>query len=198
MRIMVLFTIGHSTHPLDRFLDLVAQHGIEMVADIRRFPGSRQHPQFNQETLAATLQATGVEYRWFEALGGRRCKTTTASSNLGLRNESFRNYADYMLTAEFRSEVGELLKIGRRKRTAFMCSEGLFWRCHRRLVSDFLLMKGITVQHIMPTGELQRHQLTKEARIDDGAVIYPPPAANPSQLLLPFNARHQSGQNEGI
>lgn len=179
-----LFTIGHSTHSLDRFLALLAQHRIEMVADIRRFPSSRKFPQFNQESLASTLQEAGVEYRWFEALGGRRGKTTTTSSNLGLRNESFRNYADYMRTEEFRAGVDQLLEMGQLKRTGFMCSEGLFWRCHRRLVSDFLLAKGITVQHIMPSGETQPHNLTKGAKIDDGNLSYPPPDADQTQLLF--------------
>ena len=97
-----IFTIGHSNHPLDRFLALLAQHQIVALADIRRFPGSRKHPHFNQEQLAAALKDSGVEYHWFEALGGRRGKQTDDSPNLGLRNEGFRNYADYMPTDEFR------------------------------------------------------------------------------------------------
>src|SRR2546421_10532889 len=100
-----LFTIGHSTHPLDRFLDLLTSHGIEVLADIRRFPGSRKFPHFNQENLVSTVPEAGIEYHWLEALGGRRKTTNGSSVNLGLRNESFRNYADYMLTEEFREGI---------------------------------------------------------------------------------------------
>ena len=170
-----LFTIGHSTHPLDRFLVLLAQHGIEVLADIRRFPGSRKFPHFNQDNLASALAEVGIEYRWFEALGGRRKKNNGSSNNLGLRNESFRNYADYMLTEEFREGVKQLLAVATGKPTAFMCSESVFWRCHRRLVSDFLLVNGITIQHIMPSGELRPHTLTKGARAEAGELRYPPP-----------------------
>ena len=109
---------------------------IKVLADIRRFPSSRKFPQFNQANLASALQEAEIEYHWLEALGGRRGKKTTGSStNLGLRNESFRNYADYMLTEEFREGIQQLLSVAGRKPTAFMCSESVFWRCHRRLVS---------------------------------------------------------------
>jgi uncharacterized protein (DUF488 family) len=168
-----LFTIGHSNHSLDRFLGLLANHQIVALADIRRFPGSRKHPHFNQEKLATALQDSGVEYRWFESLGGRRRKQEGESTNLGLRNEGFRNYADYMPTEEFQVGLAELLKVAKKKRTALMCAEGLFWQCHRRLVSDFLLANGLTVQHIMPNGELRRHTLTEGAQIAEGKVSYP-------------------------
>jgi uncharacterized protein (DUF488 family) len=171
-----LFTVGHSTHPLDRFLALLAQHHIELVADIRRFPGSRKYPQFNRERLATSLPEASIEYHWLVALGGRRGKTTNGSSNnLGLRNESFRNYADYMLTEGFREGVRELLAVAAGKPTAFMCSESVFWRCHRRLVADYLLVKGMTVQHIMPSGELRLHTLTEGAKVDAGELTYPQP-----------------------
>lgn len=180
-----LFSIGHSTHPLDRFLALLSQHGIEVLADIRRFPGSRKFPQFNQDNLASNLLKAGIEYRWLESLGGRRRKQANGSfNNLGLRNESFRNYADYMLTDEFRAGVDQLLAIGRRKLTAFMCSESVFWRCHRRLVSDFLNVYGITVQHIMPSGELRLHTLTKGARVEAGELTYPLPGADQAEPLF--------------
>ena len=179
-----LFTIGHSTHPLDRFLKVLARHGIEALADIRRFPGSRKYPHFNRDHLASALPRAGVEYRWFEALGGRRKQRGGSSRNLGLRNESFRNYADYMATPEFHEAVGHLLGLARRKRTAFMCSEGLFWRCHRRLVSDFLLARGITVQHVMPDGDLRPHTLTEGARIDDGGLSYPAPQMDQAPNLF--------------
>jgi uncharacterized protein (DUF488 family) len=170
-----VLTIGHSTHSLDRFLALLAQHEIEALVDIRRFPSSRKFPHFNQDNLASALQKAEVEYLWFEALGGRRHKKKMDfhSHNLGLQNEGFRNYADYMLTKEFRDGAEKLLVIAGRKRVAIMCAEGLFWRCHRRLVSDFLFSKGVTVQHIMPHGELRRHKLTNGAVIESGGVTYP-------------------------
>jgi uncharacterized protein (DUF488 family) len=168
-----ILTIGHSNHPLDRFLALLGQHEIEALVDIRRFPGSRKHPHFNRDNLAAALQKSGVEYHWLEALGGRRLQQRDESPNLGLENRGFRNYADYMLTDEFREGVRRLLDIARHKRTAIMCADGLFWRCHRRLVSDFLVADGVTVQHIMPTGELRPHKLTTGAVIESGRVTYP-------------------------
>lgn len=180
-----LFTIGHSTHPLDRFLALLNQHGIEALVDIRRFPGSRKYPHFSRDNLAAALPTAGLEYLWFEALGGRRKKEAGGPShNLGLRNESFRNYADYMLTPQFQDAVDQLLEIGNRKRTTFMCAEGLFWQCHRRLVSDFLLSKGITVEHIMSSGELRPHTLTEGARIGSNGLSYPSPEADQIKLLF--------------
>ncbi len=160
-----LFTRGHSNHSLERFLALLAQHQIEALVDIRRFPGSRKHPHFDQEKHASALQETGVQYHWFESLGGRRRKEKDASINVGLRNESFRNYADYMLTQEFREGIKNLLDITQRKRTSLMCAEGLFWPCHRRLVSDFLVANGVMVQHIMPSGELRPHTLTTGAKM---------------------------------
>jgi uncharacterized protein (DUF488 family) len=168
-----LFTIGHSTHPLDRFLALLARHDIEALVDIRRFPSSRKHPHFNRDHLTPALQEAGVEYHWLEALGGRRPKQRDESPNLGLENRGFRNYADYMLTDEFRQGVAKLLEVARQKRVAIMCAEGLFWQCHRRLVSDFLMAKGVRVQHIMPTGDVRPHQLTNGADIGGGRVTYP-------------------------
>jgi uncharacterized protein (DUF488 family) len=172
---MNLFTIGHSTHSLERLLALLAQHGIEALVDIRRFPGSRKFPQFHQDDLARALQKADIEYHWLEALGGRRDKRRDGPSsvNLGLHNAGFRNYADYMLTDEFQEGVVRLLEVAQRKGTALMCAEGLFWRCHRRLVSDFLMAKRITVQHIMPNGELRPHKLTAGVVIEAGKVTYP-------------------------
>jgi uncharacterized protein (DUF488 family) len=168
-----VFTIGHSNHPLDCFLALLAQHEIEALVDVRRFPGSRKHPHFSRDSLAAALLKSGVEYHWLEALGGRRQKQQGESPNLGLENRGFRNYADYMLTDEFREGVEKLLEMAGHKRTAIMCAEGLFWQCHRRLVSDFLAANGVTVQHVMPGGELRPHKLTTGAVIDSGRVTYP-------------------------
>jgi uncharacterized protein (DUF488 family) len=168
-----VLTIGHSNHRLERFLALLAQHGVEALADIRRFPGSRKHPHFHRDSLAAALPKSGVEYHWLEALGGRRPKQQGESPNLGLENRGFRNYADFMLTDEFREGVEKLLEVARRKQTAIMCAEGLFWQCHRRLVSDFLVANGVMVQHIMPDGELRAHTLTTGAVVENGRVTYP-------------------------
>jgi uncharacterized protein (DUF488 family) len=179
-----IFTIGHSTHPIDEFLALLARHDVEAIADVRRFPGSRRHPQFNQEEFQSALAAAGVHYHWLQALGGRRGKVAGASTeNAGLRNDSFRNYADYMRTPEFRTGVSELLALAEQTRTATMCSEGLFWRCHRRLISDYLLAQGHTVWNIMPDGKLQPHSLTPGAMIQAGAVSYPADDADQGRLF---------------
>jgi len=172
-----LFTIGHSNHPLDKFLDLLNEHEIAALADIRRSPSSRKSPQFNQEELAKTLQRASIEYHWLESLGGRRPKQKSISPSLnsGLRNESFHNYADYMQTESFQHGINQLLAIAEQKRTVYMCSESLFWQCHRRLVSDFLAAHGHAVCHIFPSGEVKPHQMAPEARIQGENVIYPGP-----------------------
>jgi uncharacterized protein (DUF488 family) len=167
-----ILTIGHSNHPLERFLALLEQHGIELLADIRRFPGSRKHPHFSRAALESTLPAAGIECRWFEVLGGRRPKTTDDSPNLGLENESFRNYADYMMTVAFQDGVTDLRELARCKRTVLMCAEGLYWQCHRRLVSDYLMANGVTVEHIMPNGEVRPHMPTRGVSIEEGEVTY--------------------------
>jgi uncharacterized protein (DUF488 family) len=172
---VMLFTIGHSNLPLDRFLGLMAQHRIEALADIRRFPSSRTFPHFNRDNLSTALQGAGIEYHWLEGLGGRRSKqeVNASSPNQGLENEGFRNYADYMMTDVFRAAVGQLMTIAESKRTAVMCAESVYWRCHRRLVSDFLLANDVTVQHIFPNGELRPHLPTPGVQIEAGQVRYP-------------------------
>lgn len=169
-----LFTIGHSNHSLERFLNLLRQHGIAALVDIRRFPSSRKFPHFNRDQLSMALKENGVEYEWLEALGGRRPKAKDfVSPNTGLRNESFRNYADYMMTDEFRNGMNKLSEIAGAKRTAIMCAESVFWRCHRKLFSDFVLANGGAVQHIFPNGDVKPHSLTDGAKVDDGLVTYP-------------------------
>jgi uncharacterized protein (DUF488 family) len=170
-----VYTIGHSNHPLDGFLELLARHQIGALADVRRFPGSRAHPHFGREPLAAALAARGVDYAWIETLGGRRsrAKTAQASPNEGLRNAAFRNYADYMATAEFEAGLRDLAELAGRRRTAMMCAEGLYWQCHRRLVSDRLVAAGAAVEHIMPNGALKPHVVTQGARFEHGRVQYP-------------------------
>lgn len=168
-----LFTIGHSNLPLDRFVELLRQHNIETLVDVRRFPGSRKWPHFNRESLATALEGAGIEYHWMEALGGRRPKAKGESQNLGLENESFRNYADYMLAEEFREAAKELLELAEEKRTAIMCAEAVYWRCHRRLVSDYLLASHVAVQHIFSDGKIRPHDPTPGAKIGEGKVTYP-------------------------
>jgi len=169
-----LFTIGHSNHSLDEFLELLRQHEIAALVDVRRFPSSRTFPHFNRDELSTTLQENDIEYRWIEELGGRQPKRKDFDSpNRGLRNDSFRNYADYMLTDQFQAGMNKLSEIAGAKRTAIMCAESVFWRCHRRLVSDFVMANGGTVQHIFPTGEAKPHTLTDEAKVEDGKVTYP-------------------------
>lgn len=169
-----LFTIGHSNHSTGQLVDLLQRHQMKSLVDIRRFPGSRSFPQFNRETLSAALEEHGIDYQWIEALGGRRPKRKDfVSPNTGLRNDSFRNYADFMLTDEFRLGMRRLEDIARAKRTAILCAESVFWRCHRRLVSDFVMANGGTVLHIFPNGEVRPHALTGGARVDHGAVTYP-------------------------
>jgi uncharacterized protein (DUF488 family) len=170
-----LFSIGHSNQPLDRFLGLLVQHRIEALVDIRRFPGSTKYPRWNQKNLAASLQGAGIEYHWLETLGGRRRsrKAAPTSPNLGLRNGSFRGYADYMLTGEFHQAAGKLPEIAAHKRTAMMCAEAAYWRCLRRLVSDFLLANHVAALHNFPNGEVRPHTLTEGGKVEQGKVTYP-------------------------
>ncbi len=169
-----LLTIGHSTLSAKEFLNLLEKNGVHCLADIRRFPGSRKFPHFSRDQLERSLPHSGIEYRWLERLGGRRGKQQrTDSPNTALRNESFRNYADYMATPEFKAGIDQLLDLATIKPTACMCSEAVYWRCHRRLVSDYLVANGFEVLHLMPTGRPRTHELTPGAVIKDGQVTYP-------------------------
>lgn len=172
---MQIFTIGHSTYSFNEFLSLLKEFEVRVVADIRRYPGSRKFPHFNQEIMRGLLEAEGIEYVWFEGLGGRRhADKNVKSPNTALRSAAFRNYADYMGTKEFRASVGELMSRAGTSRTAIMCAEKLFWRCHRRLLSDYLVAQGVEVKHIMGSGGLQPHSLSAGAVVTaDGGVIYP-------------------------
>lgn len=170
-----LFTIGHSSRNFDDFLLLLREFEISTLVDIRRFPGSRKFPYFNRQSLEATLPASGIEYLWLEDLGGRRTGPEIAESlNPGLKNSSFRHYADYMQTEQFYSAVERLLSVAAAKPTVVMCAEKLFWKCHRRLLSDYLVAHGIGVEHIMGSGRPQPHKLSDGAIITkDLQVIYP-------------------------
>jgi uncharacterized protein (DUF488 family) len=171
---MRAFTIGHSTHPLDAFAALLAQHRVERVADVRRTPRSGRHPQFNRETLADELSRRGVDYRHLPALGGRR-RIRPGSPNGGWEHPAFRGYADYALTDEFAAGLAELVVLADERPTAVMCAEALWWRCHRRLIADRLTALGWTVCHIGPDGGLAEHELPAFAVVTaDGSVTYPP------------------------
>lgn len=172
-----MFTVGHSNHALEHFLGLLWGQRIALLADIRRFPVSRKFPHFDRNALAQALHAAGIEYRWFEALGGRRhaIPEVDPSLNAGLHNAGFRHYADYMQTEEFRQALRALMHAAAERTTAIMCAESVFWRCHRRLVSDALLAAGWDVQHIFPDGSCQPHVLTAGAAIRGQCVTYPAP-----------------------
>ena len=168
----ILYTIGHSTRRLDEFLAVLQAHSIRTLVDIRSFPMSRRLPHFNREVLEKALADAGIHYVWLKELGGRRKKIRDDSPNVALRNDSFRNYADYMLTEDFQRGTAELIKLAEQSRTAFMCAERVYFRCHRMLVSDWLVAHGHEVFHIDGTGPVRKHQLMAEARLVDGQVIY--------------------------
>lgn len=175
-----VWTIGHSTRDLDEFLALLAVNNIEAVADVRSYPGSRKFPQFNAGELTASLPANGIEFVLFKQLGGRR-KTRPDSPNTVWRNEAFRGYADYMETVEFRGGIDELLQLIGQKRTAIMCAEAVWWRCHRSMISDYLKAAGVAVEHIMDGGKNVIHPYTSAARLDRGKLIYGAAEGNGSQ-----------------
>jgi uncharacterized protein (DUF488 family) len=170
--VATLYTIGHSTRTWDEFLEVLKAASVETLADIRSFPMSRRLPHFNRESLERTLPEAGIRYAWLKALGGRRPKLLDNSPNVALRNDSFRNYADYMLTSAFHSGIGELIALAEASRTAYMCAERLYFRCHRMLVSDWLVAHGHEVLHIDGAGLAKRHELMPEARIVEGQLIY--------------------------
>ncbi|HET7209103.1 MAG TPA: DUF488 domain-containing protein [Terriglobales bacterium] len=169
---VTVYTIGHSTRPLEELIDALRAHNVETLVDIRAFPMSRRLPQFNRESLERALPTSGIRYIWLKDLGGYRKKTLEQSPNKGLRNASFRNYADYMLTQEFQAAAEQLVKIAEQSRTGYMCAERVYFRCHRMLVSDYLVVHGNEVLHIDSTGPAKPHRLTPEARLDQGRLIY--------------------------
>jgi uncharacterized protein (DUF488 family) len=167
-----VWTIGHSTRSLDALLALLRAHAITRVVDVRRFPRSRRHPHVNADALARDLPAAGIAYRHLPGLGGFR-RARPDSRNTGWRNASFRGYADYMETDEFAGHLATLLDGARDGRTAIMCAEAVPWRCHRSLISDALLARGVEVRHILDEAPAQAHALTAGARIEGARVVYP-------------------------
>jgi uncharacterized protein (DUF488 family) len=167
-----LYTIGHSMRTLEDLLAALQAHKIKTLVDIRAFPMSRRLPYFNRENLEKSLPEAGIRYIWMKELGGRRKKSLPESPNVALRNDSFRNYADYMLTPEFEQAMGELITIGEQSPTAYMCAERVYFRCHRMLVSDWLVAHGHEVLHIDDAKPARPHQLMSEARLVDGKLMY--------------------------
>jgi uncharacterized protein (DUF488 family) len=170
--VATLYTIGHSTRTLEELIEALQAHSIKTLVDIRAFPASRRLPHFNRESLEKTLPAAGIQYVWMKALGGHRKKIRQDSPNIALRNDSFRNYADYMLTAEFAAAASELIALAGRSRTAYMCAERVYFHCHRMMVSDWLVAHGHEVQHIDASGPTKAHHLMNEARVIEGELIY--------------------------
>ena len=167
-----ILTIGHSTRPIDEFIELLRQHGVERLVDIRTIPRSQRNPQFNREALAKSLEDKSIGYVHLKELGGLR-HPRHDSLNTGWRNDSFRGYADYMQTVEFEEALRRLLELCEGKRCAAMCAEAVPWRCHRSLLADALVARGIPVEHILGRSRRDVHRLTPFARIESGRVIYP-------------------------
>ncbi|MGA9451876.1 MAG: DUF488 domain-containing protein [Verrucomicrobiia bacterium] len=167
-----VFTVGHSTRPIEEFIRLLQAHDVACVVDVRTIPRSRHNPQFNADSLPTSLKAAGIGYRHLPGLGGLR-HTTAASVNVGWRNASFRGFADYIQTPEFERALETLIKLASRRQIALMCAEAVPWRCHRSLIADALLVRGFPVEHIMNLTRRQPHVLTPFARVRGRRITYP-------------------------
>jgi len=168
-----ILTVGHSNHEEQAFVELLRGAGVGLIADVRRYPGSRRQPHFERTALAAVLLEAGIDYRWLgESLGGRR-KPQPDSANGAWESEQFRGYADHMASAEFASGLAELEQLAADKRVAVMCAEAWWIRCHRRLIADALIARGRRVLHLGANGRLEEHELTEFAVVEDGQVTYP-------------------------
>ncbi|QHS50771.1 DUF488 family protein [Edaphobacter sp. 12200R-103] len=171
-----MMTIGHSTLSIEAFLRALKQNGVETLVDVRRFPGSRRHPQFSQAALFGSLKQAGIRGVWREGLGGRR-KAKPDSKNTGWKNESFRGYADYMQTPEFREEIDWLIALPEIAKTVVMCAEAVPWRCHRSLIADAVLARGLEVEDILVKADGESsgkpHKMTAFAQAREGRVWYP-------------------------
>ena len=168
---VVLYTIGHSNREIAEFIDLLKNHEIEVLIDVRKLPGSAKYPHFNQEALSRSLSSVDIRYIHSPELGGRR-KQNKDSKNTIWKNSSFQAYADYMETSEFLNGIATLLAHAKEKRVAIMCSEAVWWRCHRALIADYLKSIGVEVYHIMSATSNQLHPYTSAARIRDGKLFY--------------------------
>ena len=169
---MTVFTVGHSTRPIDQFLELLTAHGVKHLIDVRKIPQSRHNPQYGREQLSASLERAGIDYTHMPGLGGLR-RPRKDSLNTGWRNASFRGYADYMQTSEFEESLDRCIELSKEERVALMCAETVPWRCHRSLIADALLARGIDVREITSTTDARPHALTPWARIEGTKVTYP-------------------------
>ncbi len=167
-----LYSIGHSTRTLEELIAALQAHSVETLADIRAFPMSRRLPHFNREALEKSLPEAGIGYIWMKDLGGLRKKSLGQSPHVALRNASFRNYADYMLTPDFEQAISQLIDVAEHSRTAYMCAERVYFKCHRMLVSDWLVAHRHDVLHIDNEKPAKPHKLMTEARMEDGQLIY--------------------------
>lgn len=190
----VVFSIGHSTRQLEEFISLLEAFEVTCVVDVRTIPRSRYNPQFNSESLPGSLKKAGMGYVHLSGLGGLRRPSKT-SPNTGWRNASFRGFADYMQTQEFESALGELLELAKHARPALMCAEAVPWRCHRSLIADALLARGLQVRHIMSPTSAKPHALTPFAKIHGTRVAYPPQAVPASTQPQPV-ARRDLGRKK--
>jgi uncharacterized protein (DUF488 family) len=170
-----IWTIGHSTHGAEEFIGMLRAHRIEALADVRRFPGSRRYPHFGLPALRDSLTTAGIAYEHFPELGGRR-EPRPDSHNTAWRNEAFRGYADYMETSEFVAGIERLKELARNKRTALMCAEAVWWRCHRGLIADYLKAEGTEVVHILGATQSEAHPYTSAAHLVAGRLTYSTPA----------------------
>ena len=173
MTVVEVATVGHSTHEAERFVELLRGAGVEAIADVRRYPGSRRQPWFGSEAMRDWLAAAGIGYHHFPELGGRR-RPVPDSPNGGWEVRQFQGYADHMGSAEFQAGLDRLLALAADTAVAAMCAEGPWWRCHRRLLADALLVRGHRVTHVGPDGRLHPHELTPFAVVDGERVTYPP------------------------
>jgi len=176
-----IWTIGHSTRSLDEFINMLQSFQIKCIVDVRSYPGSKRYPHYNKEALDVSLIENDIKYIHIKELGGRR-KTRPDSINMGWRHASFRGYADYMETESFNKSIMKLENIACKERTAYMCSEAVWWRCHRSLISDYLKVNGWTVIHIMGIGKGEEHPYTTPARIAEGHLSY----SNENNLIMRF------------
>jgi uncharacterized protein (DUF488 family) len=191
-----IFTVGHSNLSFEQFVLLLREFGVCLVADVRRYPSSRKFPHFNRKVLCKLLAVENIGYLWLEALGGRRhTGKNHKSPNIGLKSLGFRNYADHMATDEFRTAVQKLLSMATTTRTAIMCAEKFYWKCHRRFLGDYLVAQGIEVVHIVGPSKLSAHKLKPHAVITGGrGVLYPLPEPGDTQKsFLKLDAEVEPG-----
>jgi uncharacterized protein (DUF488 family) len=180
---LTVLTIGHSTRTIEEFISILQAHGVQLLVDVRSIPKSRRVPQFNSDALAASLREKGIEYEHLATLGGLR-HAKKDSINTGWRNASFRGYADYMATQGFHEGLDRLLQLAKTKRTAIMCAEAVPWRCHRSLIGDAMLVRGVQVEDIVSATSSRPHEMTSFAKVEGLSIVYPEELA---QAKLPLS-----------